>query len=196
MGCPPPSRSRRSRSPVPRQRKSGCYWDSRPWTDSDRPIGRLFAHCSKPNERFRMRYEALNLPVSTADAEAPRITLENGQARVAYCDWRSKSVVLLFHDVVAISWDDGDAALSTEHRDDRSYIVYDSPWLARHREAQTIMPTEDWKHFPGGVNSIRPKSLAGSRSRIMIPPVSQHERSRASDVRGPKTPSTTAGHPA
>jgi hypothetical protein len=55
---------------------------------------------------------------------------------------------------VAISWDDGDAALSTEHRDDHSYIVYDSPWLARHREAQTIMPTEDWKHFLLAFNAI------------------------------------------
>jgi hypothetical protein len=101
-----------------------------------------------------MRYEPLNMSFSTADAEYPRIKLEDGCARVAYRNWQEKSVVLLFHDVVAISWDEGEAALCAEHRDDCGYIVHDSPWLARHRAAETITLTEDRQHFKLAFNAV------------------------------------------
>jgi hypothetical protein len=101
-----------------------------------------------------MRYEPLKMSFSTGDAEHPRITLDDGCARVAYRNWQEKSVVLLFHDVVAISWDEGEAAQCGEHRNDCGYIVHDSPWLARHREVQTIMSKDEHRHFKLAFNAV------------------------------------------
>jgi hypothetical protein len=131
-----------------------------------------------------MRYEPLNLPFSTADAEAPQITLANGQARLSYRDWQEKPVILLLHDVVAISWDDGDAALSADHRDDRAYIVHDSPWLARHREARTIMPTEERQHFLLAFNAVGVLQVLASSLELVTAPATgeadeRHPRSSA-----------------
>jgi len=117
-----------------------------------------------------MRYEPLNLPFSTADAERPRIALESGQARVSYRDWRERHVELLFHDVVAISWDDGDAAIAAGQLDDRSYVVHDSPWLARHREAQTITLAENRNHFLLAFNAIGVLQVLASSVEIVSPP--------------------------
>src|SRR6516165_2245066 len=93
------------------------------------------------------RYEPLREPFSTADAEYPQLVLERGRLRVTFEDWREKPVALLFHDVVAFSWDDGDAALNASHRDDCCYIVHESPWVVRHREVGTIIPSEHRRHF-------------------------------------------------
>jgi hypothetical protein len=60
-----------------------------------------------------VRYEPPSLAFSTADIEALRIHLEDGRPRVEYRKWQEKPVVLPFQDVVAILWDDGDAALSS-----------------------------------------------------------------------------------
>ncbi|HET6328673.1 MAG TPA: hypothetical protein VFG04_28575 [Planctomycetaceae bacterium] len=117
-----------------------------------------------------MHYAPLNLPFSTADAEAPQITLANDRARISYRDWQEKLVELLFHDVVAISWDVGDAALSADHRDDRAYIVHDSPWLARHREAGTIMPNEVRQHFLLAFNAVGVLQVLASSLEIVAAP--------------------------
>ena len=93
------------------------------------------------------RYEPLGAIFSTADAEFPRLVAEGGSLRVTYCDWRERNVALVFHEVVAYSWDDGDAAVDPAHRDDTSYVVHNSPWLARHREIGTLMPSQEHRHF-------------------------------------------------
>ena len=92
-------------------------------------------------------YEPLRESFSTADAEKPHITLDRGVFRVTYRDWRENVVTLLFHGVVACSWDDGEVAVDANHRDDCSYIVHDSPWLARHLAVGTVMAPDDVRHF-------------------------------------------------
>ncbi len=87
-----------------------------------------------------------------------------------YRDWQEKLVELLFHDVVALSWDDGDASLSADHPDDRAYVVLDSPWLARHREVQTIMPTEERQHFLLGFNAVGVLQVLASSLEIVATP--------------------------
>lgn len=76
-------------------------------------------------------------------------------------------MVLLFHNVVAISWDDGDAALFADHRDDESYVVHDSPWLARHRAAQTITPADDHRHFKLAFNAVGVLQVLASAIEIV-----------------------------
>jgi hypothetical protein len=118
----------------------------------------------------KVRYERLEMPFSTADAENPRIHLEHGRVRVAYRNWQKKPVVLLFHDVIAVSWDDGNAALSEDHRDDCGYIVRESPWLARHREAETIMPSEERWHFKLAFNAIGVLQVLASTLEVVPEP--------------------------
>jgi hypothetical protein len=125
----------------------------------------------KPDDRSaKMRYEPLEMPFSTADAEDPQILFEDGRVRVAYRNWQAKPVVLLFHDVIAISWDDGDAAQSAAHRNDCSYVVHESLWLVRHREAGTIMPPEDRRHFKLGFNAIGVLQVLASRLEVVSEP--------------------------
>jgi hypothetical protein len=114
-----------------------------------------------------IRYEPLGQSFSTADAEYPQVAVERGSLRVAIRDWREKFVTLLFHDVAAFSWDDGDAAVDANHRDDCCYIVHDSPWLARHREVGTVMPSDDHRHFKLCFNAAGVLQVLASRLEVL-----------------------------
>ena len=116
------------------------------------------------------RYEPLRETFSTADAEYPQVVSERGCLRVAFRDWREKLVTLLFHDVAAFSWDDGDAAVDANHRDDYSYIVRDSPWLARHREVGTLMPSEDHRHYKLCFNAAGVLQVLATRLEVLAEP--------------------------
>ena len=111
------------------------------------------------------RYESLRESFSTADAEHPQIVSENGLLRVTFQHWREKTVRLLFHDVVAYSWDDGDAAIDAGHRDDCCYVVHDSEWLARHREAGTVR-SEAHRHFKLCFNAAGVLQVLASRLEV------------------------------
>jgi hypothetical protein len=116
------------------------------------------------------RYEPLGESFSTADAGYPQVISADRRLRVTYRDWQEKVVTLLFHDVVAYSWDDGDGALEVNHRDDDSYIVHDSPWLARHRAVGTVMPSEDAKHFKLCFNPTGVLQVLASRLEVQAEP--------------------------
>ncbi|MEK6258920.1 MAG: hypothetical protein AABP62_09925 [Planctomycetota bacterium] len=116
------------------------------------------------------RYELLRESFSTADADYPAIVSERGCLRVTFRDWREELVTLLFHDVVAFSWDDGDAVVNAGHRDDCCYIVHDSPWLARHHEVGTVMPTEALQHFKLCFNATGVLQVLASKLEIPVEP--------------------------
>lgn len=117
-----------------------------------------------------IRYEPLCAPFSTADAEYPQVTSERGCLRVVFRDWQEKVVTLLFHDVAAFSWDEGDAALDANHRDDCSYTVHESPWLARHREVGTLMPPEEHRHYKLCFNAAGVLQLLATRLEVLAEP--------------------------
>lgn len=122
------------------------------------------------------RYEPLAAPFSTADAEYPQVVTERGWLRVTYRDWREQVVALLFHDVVAFSWDDGEAAVDHDHRDDCCYIVHDSPWLARHRDAGTLTPAEEHRHFKLCFNAVGVLQVLAARLEVMAEPAAAADR--------------------
>jgi hypothetical protein len=115
-------------------------------------------------------YEPLREPFSTADAEYPQVTSERGCLRVMFQDWQEQVVTLLFRDVAAFSWDDGDAAIDANHRDDCSYIVHDSPWLARHCEVGTLTPSQDYLHFKLCFNAAGVLQVLASRMEVLAEP--------------------------
>jgi hypothetical protein len=100
------------------------------------------------------KYEPLGAAFSTADAEYPRLTLEQGSLVVNYRDWREQMVSLQFGDVVAFSWDDGDAVLADLPRDDQSYVVHDSPWLLRHLQSGSLDESTVCRHFVLSFNAL------------------------------------------
>jgi hypothetical protein len=116
------------------------------------------------------RYEALGVPFSTADAEYPRIIAEGRSLRVTYRDWREELVALVFHEVAAFSWDDGDAAVDLTHRDDCSYVVHNSPWLTRHRELGTLTPPEEYRHFKLCFNAVGVLQVLAARLEVKTEP--------------------------
>ena len=116
------------------------------------------------------RYEPLREPFSTADAEYPQVTSERGCLRVVFRDWQEKVITLLFHDVAAYSWDDGDASVDTNHRDDCSYVVHNSPWLARHREVGNLLPSEDHRHYKLCFNAAGVLQVLASRLEVLAEP--------------------------
>ena len=113
------------------------------------------------------RHELLRVPFSTADAEYPRVITAPGSLRVAFRDWREKHVELLFYDVVAFSWDEGDVIVGGDHRDDCSYIFHDSPWLERHFELGTMIRSEDHRHFKLCFNAIGVLQVLASRIEVL-----------------------------
>jgi hypothetical protein len=116
------------------------------------------------------RYEPLRESFSTADTDYPHVELDRGCLGVTFQDWREKKVTLRFHDVVAFSWDDGDAALAASHRNDCCYIVHESPWVARHREVGTIMPSEDPRHFKLCFNAAGVLQVLASTLEVVAGP--------------------------
>lgn len=131
-------------------------------------------------------YEPLHASFSTADAEYPQIVSDHGFLRVTFQDWREKTVGLVFHDVAAYSWDDGDAAIDTGHRDDCCYVVRDSHWLARHREVGTVMPSEGHRHFKLCFNAVGVLQVLASRLEVST------DEGTATDGIDPSTPNPTA----
>jgi hypothetical protein len=77
----------------------------------------------------------------------PTLTFERGQIKLSYADWKEQQVQLMFRDVIAFSWDEGDAASSVEHRDDLSYTVAGSEWLQRHLAVGVIESVEEYRHY-------------------------------------------------
>jgi hypothetical protein len=112
-------------------------------------------------------YELLREPFSTADAECPAFVYERGELRATFRDWREQTVRLLFHDVVGVSWDDGDAAVALCHRDDASYVVVDSEWLQRHRAVGTLTPSGEYRHFKLCFNAAGVLQVLASRLEIL-----------------------------
>ena len=99
-------------------------------------------------------FEPLNMPFSTADAELPLLTYEDGHLRVTFLDWREQDVILRFQGVAAFSWDGGDALCSDAHRNDTSYTVAGSDWLHKLLGLGEITASEGHRHFKLCFNAV------------------------------------------
>jgi hypothetical protein len=96
---------------------------------------------------MNQRFEALELPFSTADASRPEIVYSDGTLRIQFVDWQRNLVCLSFEDAVSFSWEDSEVGLDTQHRDDCSYVVDQSRWLERHLNVSAVTKGEPHRHF-------------------------------------------------
>ncbi len=88
---------------------------------------------------------------STADAEYPEIRQEDGDVVLRFKDWQQKDVEVFFADPIAFRWQMAESFHEGE-RDDSSYEILNSDWLALHVKQCVIAETEEYKHFKFNFN--------------------------------------------
>jgi len=74
-----------------------------------------------------MTVEPVNLGFSVADAERVSIRYD-GDLHLTFRDWQGHEVAYTFYDVLAFRWGTGSTVATP--RDDQSYVVPTSEWLA------------------------------------------------------------------
>ncbi|MEQ9318968.1 MAG: hypothetical protein RIF41_07390 [Polyangiaceae bacterium] len=75
-----------------------------------------------------MTISETNLGFSVADAEGVEVAFESGDVDLRFTDWRENPVFHKFVDVLAFRW--GARPSVDTPRDDMTYEVSDSTWLA------------------------------------------------------------------
>jgi hypothetical protein len=85
----------------------------------------------------------VNFGFATADAEAVSFSLQERRCVLKFIDWREQPVVVQFEDTAAVKWQEADSH-GPEDRDDNSYEIANSEWLADH-VAQNIIDN-DMRH--------------------------------------------------
>ena len=77
-------------------------------------------------ERFAEQY----IGVHSADAEQVELQYANGSLHLRYVDWQEQQRAAVFKEVLAFRWQEQDE--SAVPRDDTTYEVLNSMWLASH----------------------------------------------------------------
>jgi len=102
----------------------------------------------EPGRQQQLQYVGVDLGVETADAE--RVTLRfEADLHVSFVDWREQPRELVFQGVLAFRWQEFD---EPDIRDDTTYEVIGSPWLARQATLQGEDPS-DYAHYVLGFNA-------------------------------------------
>jgi hypothetical protein len=112
------------------------------------------------------RFEMLDAQFSTADAESLEVATCGDSLRLEFKNWQGKFVVVHFQDVIAYSWDEGDVEIGQNHRDDCTYLVHDSPWIARHLAAGNLERGHEVKHFKLCFNAVGVLQVLASRLEV------------------------------
>jgi hypothetical protein len=84
-----------------------------------------------------------NLGVSTADGEDVHLQYDGDDVILAFTDWNERSCELVFRDVLAFRWQECD---EEGIRDDTTYEVTESSWLARQAQLQGVNAS-DYAHY-------------------------------------------------
>jgi hypothetical protein len=75
------------------------------------------------------------LGISTADAEGVEMHFDGGDLVLSFMDWQEVPRQLIFREVLAFRWQDFD---ETGIRDDTTYEVLESEWLAQQADLQGV----------------------------------------------------------
>lgn len=82
-----------------------------------------------------MTHVERDLGFATADAQNVRIAFEEGALCLSFVDWRDQPREVRFDEVLAFRWQElDDPAI----RDDTTYEIVDSPWLAQQAKLQAV----------------------------------------------------------
>ena len=93
------------------------------------------------------RFEQIDPGFSTADTEYPFFEYREGALTLEFIDMQERPVRVIFREVAGIQWNDEAEFHDVEIRDDLSYEVHESKWLARHIELGTFVQSQGYRHF-------------------------------------------------
>lgn len=100
------------------------------------------------------RTEVINLGFVVADAEAPKLTMDEHQLTVKFLDWADRHVKVLFTDCIALRWQEAERFLDDADRYDSTVLVHDSEWLQEHdRQGHTQMEGRQFRHLKLNFNA-------------------------------------------
>jgi hypothetical protein len=89
---------------------------------------------------------------STADAESPEIRQEDGDVRLRFKDWQERIVEVFFADAIAHKWESIESFYEGE-RNDSSYEILGSSWIAEHVQQRIIKESAGYKHYKLNFNA-------------------------------------------
>jgi hypothetical protein len=96
--------------------------------------------------------EEIDLGFSSADAEDVQFTYKGGKLVLQFIDWTEKPIKVMFSDVVASKWQEAES-LGPEERDDMTYIINNSKWLALHVSQNYIQKNQEYRHLKINFNA-------------------------------------------
>lgn len=94
-----------------------------------------------------LRFKLIDPGFSTADTEYPSFEFRDGDLTLEFIDWQEQAIRVVFHDVAGMQWNDEAEFHGDDIRDDSSYEVCESEWLAKHISLGTFSESEGYRHF-------------------------------------------------
>ncbi len=86
---------------------------------------------------------ATNIGIHTADAEAVAVRFTGAELHLTFTDWQEQPRAFTFDDVLAFRWQE---FAEQGIRDDMTYEVTESPWLAEQATLQAV-PADEYAHY-------------------------------------------------
>jgi hypothetical protein len=108
-----------------------------------------------------MRCVEVYLGVSTADADNIDLHFDGADLVLSFVDWQEVPRQLIFRNVLAFRWQDFD---ETGIRDDTTYEVLESEWLAQQADLQGVKAAvENYAHYKLCFNAVGMLDVVGLR---------------------------------
>ena len=107
-----------------------------------------------------MHVEKLSPGFLVSDTGYPSISTHPGFLTLSFDDYQRMHVVVVFESVAAYRWQEGDRPLAHGEPYDGACELFESPWLAQHRQGQTM-------HSLGALRHLRFNFNAWGRFEIL-----------------------------
>ena len=108
-----------------------------------------------------MPFVEVHFGVSTADAENVELHFDGAALVLSFRDWQGVPRQLIFHNILAFRWQDFD---EKDIRDDTTYEVLESEWLARQVYLQGVAGVADnYAHYKLCFNALGVLDILGRR---------------------------------
>ncbi len=106
-----------------------------------------------------MRCVEVDLGISTADADNVEVHFDGGDLVLTFLDWQEVPRQVIFRGVLAYRWQDFD---ETGIRDDTTYEVLESEWLAQQADLQGVKAAvENYAHYKLCFNTVGMLDVVG-----------------------------------
>ena len=117
----------------------------------------------------REQTEPIALGFSVADASSPNLHLVDQVLTVTFTDWREQSITLVCHDTAALRWQEAERQVDNE-RDDETFVVSNSTWLAEHERQGVLWGTKPFRHLKLNFNAAGTLEVLFTTTAVEVAP--------------------------